>query len=196
MVNLPDLVKELVELKKETKLRLNNEYNNEEYLKKIIEIILDMSFLCPCVLMKIVHYMADHYFSYYIPRYIEDLSSYSYIVEGIRSIKYRIQLFIFFKFVKELLQEVNDENHVLNYILSATDLCLLESKTLASPSSSPEFSVSATSATTPRLQNNIFWEQALNKYIETIIPLFTELKQNHSQEYDKINKFFEIECKY
>lgn len=179
LVNLPDLVGELEELKKETKRRLENEQNTEEYVEKISGLVLQMSVLYPTVLVKIVYYMSNHFFSYYIPRYIKDLSSYNYIVEEIRLIKYRIQLFLFLKFVKELSQEVNDENPVLNSILSATDLCLMEMK----PPSSQESNV---------LQNKIFLEKAFNQYIETIIPIFTDLKQNHSQEYDKINNFFDI----
>lgn len=179
LVNLPDCVGELEELKKETKRRLDNEQNTEEYVEKISGFVLDLSVSCQPVLVKIVYYMSQHFFSYYIPRYIKDLSSYNYIVEEIRLIKYRIQLFLFLKFVKELLKEVNDENPVLNSIFLATDLCLMEMK----PPSSQESNV---------LQNKIFLEKAFNQYIETIIPIFTDLKQNHSQEYDKINNFFDI----
>lgn len=228
LLNLPDCVEELEELKKETKRRLDNEQNTEEYVEKISGFVLDMSVLTPPVLVKIVYYMSNHFFSYYIPRYIKpsedsnvqfessdgrisqticndtplgcpisnlrrykDLSSYNYIVEEIRLIKYRIQLFIFLKFVKELLQEVNDENSVLNSILSATDLCLMEMKHLSTPSSSQE-PIYASHKDSNVLQNKIFLEKAFTQYIETIIPIFTDLKQNHSQEYDKINNFFDI----
>ena len=187
LVNLPDCVGELEELKKETKRRLDNEQNTEEYVEKISGFVFDMSVTCQPVLVKIVYYMSQHFFSYYVPRYIKDLSSYNYIVEEIRLIKYRIQLFLFLKFVKELLQEVNDENTFLNSILSATDLCLMEMK----PPSSQE-PLYASHKDSIVLQNKIFLEKAFNQYIETIIPIFTDLKQNHSQEYDKINNFFDI----
>ena len=182
LVNLPDCVEELEELKKETKRRLDKEQNTEEYVEKISGFVLDMSVLCSPVLVKIVYYMSQHYFSHYVPRYITDLSSYNYIVVEIQLIKYRIQLFLFLKFVKELLQEVNDENPVLNSILSATDVCLIESKPLSTP----------TSSTSLRDSNKVLWEQAFNQYIETITPLVMDLKQNHSQEYDKMNTFFDI----
>ena len=114
--------------------------------------------------------MSNEYFSYYTPRYIKDLDSYSYVVEEIKLIKYRIQLFLFFKFIHEFSQQVNNENPVLYLILSATDLCLLESK------------------------NKGLWEPVFNVYIETVIPFLTDLKQNHSHEYDEFQKFFEFKC--
>ena len=188
LINLPDCVGELEELKKETKRRLDNEQNTEEYVEKISGFVLEMSVSCQPVLVKIVYYMSQHFFSYYVPRYITDLSSYNYIVEEIRLIKYRIQLFLFLKFVKELLQEVNDENPVLNSIFLATDLCLMEMK----PISTHQEPLYASHKDSNVLQNKIFLEKAFNQYIETIIPIFTDLKQNHSQEYDKINNFFDI----
>lgn len=170
LVILPDVAEELEELKKETKRRLENEQNTEEYVENITGFVLNMSFLSSPILEKIVHYMSNEYFSYYTPRYIKDLDSYSYVVEEIRLIKYRIQLFLFLKFIQEFSQQVIEETPVLNSILSATDLCLMESK------------------------NKEFWEPAFNKYIETVVPLLTDLKQNHSHEYDEFHKFFELKC--
>ena len=166
--NLPDVAEELEELKKETKRRLNGEQNTEEYLGNITVCILELSVVCPSILAKIVHYMSNHYFSHYIPRYIKDLATYDFIVEEIRLIKYQIQLYCFFRFAKELAEQAENQNTVLNSIYSATELCLKESK------------------------NRELWVPLFNQYVDTLIPLFSILKENHPHEYAEFQQFFSM----
>lgn len=174
LVSLPDEAEELEELKQETKRRLNHEQTTDEYVEKIMGYVLSLTFICTPILFKINHHLSHYYFSHHVPRYIEDPTSYLFMVEEIRAIRYRIQLYCFFRFVKELSQEVDqcvneDASSMricIHSILSATELCLKESI------------------------NRDFWEHAFNTHIDSMIPLFSEMEQNHSNLFVKFQSFF------
>lgn len=160
---LPDVAKELEELKQETKRRLNHEQTTDEYVKNTMDCIIDLTFLCTPILFKINHHLWNHHFSHHVPRYIEDPTSYLFMVEEIRAMKYRISLYCFLRYVKELSQE---EHPVLKSILLATELCLEESK------------------------NRDLWDHAFDTYIDSMIPLFSELEKNHSSLFSLMQSFF------
>mgnify|MGYP001255341465 CR=1 FL=1 len=97
----------------------------------------------------------------------KSLENYHYMVKEIQSFQHRLQLYCFFRMIRDLLRKEGENNPILETMFVHTDACLHKTRDYA------------------------VWKRELDAYANTIHPLLLDLERNHAELYHVLHSLFQ-----